>query len=118
MLVAPFFPVGHIIETTNSANPKTYWGYGTWELYGKGRVTVAIDTADTDFSSVGKTGGSKFLQKHNHHLSYLGRTMLMNQGSSYGTYIGDGDKYTDDAGTGDSGNLQPYIVVYRWRRTK
>lgn len=27
-----------------------------------------------------------------------------------------GNRHTLSAGTGDSGNLQPYIVVYRYRR--
>ena len=32
---------------------------GTWELIAQGRTLVGVDTADTDFSTVKKTGGSK-----------------------------------------------------------
>jgi microcystin-dependent protein len=52
-------PVGHIrLETTNT-NPSEYLGFGTWQLWGQGRVPIGIDTNDTDFNTVEKTGGSK-----------------------------------------------------------
>ena len=59
------FPVGTIIETENSTNPSSYIG-GTWAQYGAGQVTVGIDPSDPDFDAVGKTGGSKDLQEHDH----------------------------------------------------
>lgn len=62
------FPVGTIIEKNDSTNPSSYLG-GTWELYGNGRVTVGVDTGDSDFGTVEKTGGSKELQSHNHTTS-------------------------------------------------
>lgn len=62
------FPVGTIIEKNDSTNPSSYLG-GTWELYGNGRVTVGVDTGDSDFGTVGKTGGSKELQSHKHTTS-------------------------------------------------
>ena len=37
------FPVGTIIETTNSANPSTYIG-GTWEQLGAGLTTITAGT--------------------------------------------------------------------------
>lgn len=51
-------PIGHIrIETTNT-NPSEYLGFGTWVLWGAGRVPVGIDESQKDFETVEKIGGS------------------------------------------------------------
>ncbi len=52
------YPVGSIYISYNSTNPGALFG-GTWESYGKGQTLVGIDTSQTEFSSVGKTGGTK-----------------------------------------------------------
>lgn len=62
--------------SVNSTNPSTYYG-GTWVLWGAGRVPVCINTSDTDFNTVEKTGGEKThkltqqesgLREHTHEL--------------------------------------------------
>ena len=50
--------VGNIIITTTSDNPSTYLG-GTWVAWGSGKVPVGVNTSDTDFATVEKTGGEK-----------------------------------------------------------
>jgi hypothetical protein len=125
------YPVGCYFETSdNDFNPNTSWG-GTWVLDSAGKVTVAKDEDDTDFDTLGKTGGSKELQQHKHNgLAWLGdfsgQAITLNTGSgggyalSYSSNINSAQKnyiQTANAGTGDSGNLQPYIVVNRWHRT-
>ena len=52
------YPVGSIYMSVNSTNPSSLFG-GTWVAWGSGRVPVGINTSDTSFSSVEKTGGSK-----------------------------------------------------------
>lgn len=52
-------PVGTIIMSTSDANPSTYMGFGTWAAWGSGRVPVGVNTGDTDFATVEKTGGAK-----------------------------------------------------------
>lgn len=52
-------PVGHIRMETTNINPATYLGFGTWVLWGSGRVPVGVDTSDNDFRTVEKAGGSK-----------------------------------------------------------
>ena len=52
------YPVGSIKMTVTNTNPSTYLG-GTWSLWGAGRVPVGIDTSQTEFASVEKTGGEK-----------------------------------------------------------
>ena len=67
------FPVGAIYMSTTSANPSTFWTGTTWQAFATGKTIVGIDTSDTDFNSVNKTGGSKEvvltvpnLPSHNH----------------------------------------------------
>lgn len=45
-------------------DPRIVWG-GTWEQDSAGRVTVAQST-ETEFDTIGKTAGSKFIQNHAH----------------------------------------------------
>lgn len=72
------------------------------------RVPVGVDTSQTEFNTVGKTGGSKYLQEHSHNVQwqYTGAS-----GSTAAILAYSGSTIpTENAGTGDSGNLQPYIV--------
>ena len=52
------YPVGTIYTSTASTNPSSFLG-GTWEAYGKGQTLVGIDGNQTEFNTVGKTGGAK-----------------------------------------------------------
>ena len=120
-----FHPVGSYYETSDvNFNPNIAWG-GTWVLDSTGRVTVSQDTSQDEFKTVGQTGGSKEMQRHNHpstgknHVAKIagyvyktGEDAFLIGGS--GGWVIDEPGY---AGTGDSGNLQPYIVVKRWHRT-
>ena len=82
----------------------------------KGRIPVGKDSNDTDFDAIGETGGSKELQEHKHtYITVKSRDFPFegtNLASGYsGNNGGVGTGETDTAGTGNSGNLQPYIVV-------
>ena len=107
-------PVGSIYMSVNDTNPGDVFG-GTWEQWGSGRVPVGVDTSQTEFNTVGKTGGSKYLQEHSHNVrwQYTGASGTTTAILAYsGSTIP-----TENAGTGDSGNLQPYITCYMWKRT-
>lgn len=52
------YPVGTIYMSVNSANPGDIFG-GTWQAWGAGRVPVGVNTSDTSFDTVEKTGGEK-----------------------------------------------------------
>ena len=52
------YPVGSIYISAVSTSPATLFG-GTWVEFGKGRTLVGVDTSDTSFNTVEKTGGSK-----------------------------------------------------------
>ena len=58
--------VGQIIMSTTldtAAKVKAIYG-GTWAAWGAGRVPVGVNTSDSDFSTVQKTGGAK---THTHY---------------------------------------------------
>ena len=52
------YPVGSIYMSVNSQNPSKIFG-GTWVAWGSGRVPIGINTGDSSFNTVEKTGGSK-----------------------------------------------------------
>lgn len=52
-----FYP-GYIYISTDPTSPANLYG-GTWEVYGSGRTLVGVDTSQTEFNTVGKTGGDK-----------------------------------------------------------
>jgi hypothetical protein len=54
------FPVGSVyINASNSTNPSTLLGFGTWVAFGSGRVLVGFNAADPLFDTAEETGGSK-----------------------------------------------------------
>lgn len=61
----PYYPIGSIYLSVNNTNPSTWFG-GTWSLIAQGRTLVGVDTNDTDFNTVQKTGGNK---NHKHATS-------------------------------------------------
>jgi hypothetical protein len=121
--------VGDIIFSTSDENPSTIYG-GTWVAWGKGQVPVGVDTSDSDFNTVEKTGGEKEhtltvdeMPSHTH-----AQYVAADNGSGAGIrvdYTKDGTSipYPQGIDTGSSGenqphnNLQPYITCYMWKRT-
>jgi hypothetical protein len=52
-------PVGSIyINATDSTNPGTLLGFGTWSAFGAGRVPVGFDSSNALFDAAEETGGS------------------------------------------------------------
>lgn len=123
---APYWPIGSIYISVVNTNPSQWFG-GVWESFGSGRVLVGVDTTQTEFNKVMKTGGSKYTEKHNHSIVNLkAATTFSKAGDGYGPQQVAGDRTwknidnkditTATFGKGTSGNLQPYITVYMWRR--
>ena len=53
------FPVGSIyVNSTDSTNPGTLLGFGTWTAFGAGRVMVGFNASNALFDSAEETGGS------------------------------------------------------------
>ena len=76
LVSVPYYRVGDLFLTTIATNPSSYLG-GTWELFGPGRCLVCVDTSQSEFNSVKKTGGEKThtlntneMPSHSHSLKY------------------------------------------------
>jgi len=134
------YPVGAIFTTTvnyaNSAAVVAAIGGTTWAAFGGGRVLVGLDSGDTDFDTAEETGGSKTpttgshtlttseIPSHSHSIQQIdgssagsfsgatGSSSKANQGTIGTTATGGGGGHTH---TGNA--VQPYIVVYFWKRT-
>lgn len=53
------YPVGSLyFNATNSTNPGTLLGFGTWSAFGAGRVPVGFDSTNALFDTAEETGGS------------------------------------------------------------
>jgi hypothetical protein len=126
------YPVGSVyVNAEVATNPATLLGVGTWEAYGEGRVPVGKASSGT-FDTLGATGGSETqalteanLPAHSHsmgtqvsfNVSIDDRqvTVLDPFWSGFG---GGSARSTGNTGSGTAhNNLQPYIVVYMWKRT-
>ena len=136
------YPVGSIyINAAVSTNPGTLLGFGTWVAFGAGKVPVGIDSSDTDFDTAEETGGGKTASTTlpNHvHPSYdgtrsgSGSAIDFFTGAVSGSFnsSGNADNFSGDPDTGNYytanpttnpsitvSTIQPYIVVYMWKRT-
>lgn len=117
--------VGDIIFSTSDENPSTIYG-GTWVAWGKGKVPVGVDTSDSDFNTVEKTGGEKEhtltvdeMPSHKHDFGQQFAT-TSNLSGEYGYYMIAGtqtDVIKNTGGNQPHNNLQPYITCYMWKRT-
>jgi hypothetical protein len=140
-LLDAVYPVGSIYtNASNSTNPGTLLGFGTWTAFGAGRVMVGHNASDPLFDTAEETGGSKdaIVVSHTHTMQEAGshsHTITIADMSQLvsGTYAATApgntrEQSTTTAGnhthtissTGSSGtnaNLQPYITVYMWKRT-
>jgi hypothetical protein len=121
------YPVGSIyINATDSTNPSTLLGYGTWVAFGEGRVLVGLDSSDTDFDTAEETGGSKThtltvdeIPAHTHSYDdWAGAGTAGGSSSTDSRQTTSVSKTSGSTGGGDPhNNLQPYITVYMWKRT-
>jgi microcystin-dependent protein len=122
--LSSLYPVGSIyINASVSTNPATLIGFGTWEAFGAGRVLVGLDSGQTEFDTLGETGGAKThtltvneMPAHTHSVPNSG-----SQNNSFDSGTTVGNDVTGTSGSTGGGqahnNLQPYIVVYMWKRT-
>ena len=129
----------------DSAAVVTAIGGTTWVRFGAGRVMVGYNASDVDFDTAEETGGAKThaltfteMPAHSHQWykegSGLGKRIDGTTGNpKYNSFDSDGNEeefadplsenlYTDTAHNRNSNgsahnNLQPYVVVYMWKRT-
>lgn len=131
-------PVGSIYMTTVATNPSEIFGFGTWELWGAGRVPVGVDTTQTEFNEVEKTGGEKKhtltppempshkptlvmsytnTQTHTHAGGTYAKSFAEGANPSDGTYEANDERIKTIGDDQPHNNLQPYITCYMFKRT-
>ena len=119
------YPVGSIYINTTGTNPSTFLG-GTWSSFGAGKVPVGQDTTQTEFDTLGETGGSKTTTIGTTNLPWSVpiRANLSTTGDGF-TQMNYGitgwnwysNNSVNTATSVPVNNLQPYIVVSMWVRT-
>lgn len=114
------YPIGKVEIFYDTLDHSNYMGF-TWERTAIGKAIVGQDTSDTDFDTVGETGGSKYLQEHSHSINAIPVSTYNSSHYSDATnnawvQYTDGFRSTNSAGSGNSGNLQPYQVFAIWKR--
>lgn len=118
------YPVGSLFFTTDSADPGVTFG-GTWTRFGAGRMIVGYNSGDADFDAIEETGGGKTKD--------IGRTGYIGNWAD-GAYLHTPLSLITEDAPGDNGVLtgstverllgesaqdvmNPYIVVFIWKRT-
>lgn len=145
MFLNKIFPVGAVYITYDKNNPGTFLG-GTWEQFGQGRTLVGEGTGNDGSTSMSFTanqvgGEYKHLLSLNEMPSHAHKPhewdIITAQGGNTGfynmTYLGDNnrtgvfnpfihdyDKNRYGSYVGNDiphNNIQPYLVLFFWRRT-
>jgi hypothetical protein len=132
------YPVGSVYITYNNVNPGTFLG-GTWERFGQGRTLVGEGTGNDGSTSMSFTSNStdgKYKNTHYHVTSFGWDMNAFYAGKPDGAKNNDYNRtsvipngyivsanssatsqsrlnWTDDR---TISNVQPYIVVFFWRR--
>lgn len=125
--------IGDIYITTASGDPRTRFGYGTWERYAEGEVLVGFSTSVSNsvpqwVKTIGSKFGSYFHKltveempshvhdvtvfpdKNGHDSSDEGDRGVKGKGTPMK------DAITPTGGDEPHNNVQPSIVVYMWKR--
>ncbi len=101
------YPIGSIFFSTDITDPNDVSKKigGTWEAYGAGKTLVGVDTSNTNFNTVSKTGGSSTttltisnLPSHNHSIPSLRGTISKSGGHTH-TIANAGSVWYNSAGT-------------------
>ncbi len=113
------FPVGAVFIAVVSTDPATLLGYGTWSAIAAGRVLVGLDSGDSDFNTVEETGGAKTVTSTG-TISAIAATATAagRVGTGAATVAQQTHTHAAPTYTGNATSVvQPYFVVYMWKRT-
>ena len=144
VIMTAIYPVGHVYTSVVSTNPASLlagMSGTTWVAFGSGKTLVGLDSSDSSFNQIEETGGSKTdnttsgsttltiaqMPSHTHTLTPVIQSSIAtdgepnrvsggtaNNGNVTASPTGGGGGHTH---TNSHSILQPYIVVYFWKRT-
>ena len=145
VIMTSIYPVGCVFTSVVSTNPRTLlagMSGTTWVAFGSGRTLVGLNSSDSDFNSVEETGGHKTdttavgstslsiaqIPAHTHTSSFPSYNPWTENPDNGGSYqYARTPTTTQTSGSTGSGQghthtnsidvVQPYIVVYFWKRT-
>lgn len=119
-------PVGSVFIAVVNTNPNTLLGYGTWTQIAGGRVLIGQTGGDVDFDVAEETGGAKTSTAIVNHV-HVQKYHATSTGALAGNTSHDvsssnpqpsGISTSDPTGGAASMSLMnPYFVVYIWKRT-
>lgn len=121
------FPIGAYFFSAVTTNPNTLLGYGTWTQAAEGQVLVGFKSGDTNFGTLGGTGGEAAhsllvgeIPAHNHSIgtsSFIVDLALRGGESVTSGGFGYVSSTNYTGGGGSHNNIQPYLTCYIWQRT-
>lgn len=129
------YPVGSVYITADKNNPGNFIG-GTWEQFGQGRTLIGEGTGNdgsTSMSFAANTTGGEYahtlslseIPSHNHKVPAQEDSSASLHGYNHlKTYsVNEEGNYwytttSIEGGNNPHNNIQPYLVVFFWRRTK
>ena len=138
-LLAEAFPINKVEVFFDAEDHSNFLGF-QWEMVSQGKMPIGLNTSDTDFNSIGKTGGEKEvtlnvyqMPSHQHDMYEVNPTTA--GGSWTPQYNNGGDYQVQLTGAlpiqqgyqgllgqmrsgGDQphNNMPPYIVMAFWKR--
>lgn len=131
-----FFPIKKVVIFNDNDDHSNYLDF-TWERIASGKMLVGIDSADTDFNTIGKTGGEKEhtltideMPSHQHDMDdsvyggYLNKIGVRGDGGGGSRFVpqySQTDSYSKyipmlAGGSHAHNNMPPYQVVALWQR--
>ena len=123
-LLEIMFPIGSRYTTQDNINPSEILGFGIWERF-NAKIALGLDETDTDFDTIGKTGGEKThtltVEELPSHTHGIGIEYTVVSGSDTPRLTSNPQNATSmTSATGSNqphNNMQPYEVVgYMWIR--
>lgn len=142
--ISACWPVGSVYISVGDTSPTLLLGFGVWVPFASGRTLVGVDILQPEFDTVEETGGAKthtltasempahthVQNAHDHVITSQTATSGTATSYEHGTLditsteaeVTERTQATaavnQNAGGGAAhNNLQPYIVVYMWKRT-
>ena len=119
-IIELIYPIGRGFIDFTDTDYSNYLGF-TWERELIGMFPVGYNPNDTDFDTIGKTGGEKKhkltineIPSHNHGVSIVSASNTW--GPNYSNGVSHKESTVNTGGGQPHNNLPPYKVVSYWKR--
>ena len=125
-LLGEAFPINKVEVFFDSEDHSDFLGF-EWEMVSEGKIPIGLDDSDTDFNTIGKTGGEKEhtltideMPEHNHDITIHNNTgggqMVAQSNGNGGSVTGQWWVIGNKGGNHSHNNMPPYIVMAFWKR--